>query len=1062
MPPLSTEEIIAGKVVRHSMQPQLVGVLTGQSMKALVAMAEVQWGLETRFEALHVLEALDNQEDSSFETLVARKRYELIELLRSLMTFEKLNGSLSNVMYSMRTAEIDFLAHQFVPVLKFVNSPLSRLLIADEVGLGKTIEAGLIWTECRARYQARRLLVVCPPTLVPKWIRELKNRFSIEAEYVDAAGLKGKFEQFERRGPTTSFALVTSYHAIRPRRQERKLLAPWLRFHNTDVEFTGEANEEARWGARPEFYKSLLEWEGKSSFLDLAVFDEAHLMKNTATANHFVGDILSSCSQSVLALSATPLTTKTRDLYALLKLVDPDMFHEEAIFTALSKRNIPAVRLTRELQKASIDSGKCLELLDQIPESSARNNLRSQIEEIEEIEALPESRKIDLLGKANRLNELGTFLSRTRKVELNTQVAIREPVTLDVHPSHEEMTLYNAVLAMIRQRVAEAGNNLSMFHLIAPALSMTSCLPVMAEKLRSGDYRWGDLDELAALDSAYTEGTTDLDFVGEDQDNYRGSLDILPTYDFEAFDSKYAKLRENLLERAPDEKIIIFAFFKPTLRYLERRLTQDGITCTMVTGDIKDMDERDRLLQNFQNEETRILLCSEVIAEGVDLQFCRVLVNYDLPWNPMRVEQRIGRIDRIGQKADSIVIINFNVHGTIDGSIVTQLHEKIGLFKDNVGDLDGIMGDHVNQLTLSLLANQLTPEQRDEKIRRTTEAIELEKSRIAEIDEESDTLLGLRSFLQNSVTKGQSLGRYIKPSELRLFAIEFFADCYEGQGACTLNWDTPEAHCLTLMFSFAALSDFETYLNAESLPWPQGFNKSTRMVTLAFDPAVHEKLRNTHRKLTLVNHVHPFVAWMIKSYQRRKQTWHPASAVQVASDSVPGGTYLYLIMRVLLKHPALTKEELLFRAVDVADRSPVDPLASEALINDVIERGASWVLSSGFDDFSGQLDTAFTTVTGDCARIHESFLEELELRINTKRSQIITHFERQIQTQNRRLESMISSNRARPQDITGTRTRIRNLETRFEEEISVLDATAEVSPEFKRVACGIIKVTPLS
>lgn len=1058
MPPLTTDEIIAEKVVRHTMQPQLVGVLTGRIMKALVIMAEVKWGLETKFEALQVLEALDIHEDNSFETLVAKKRYERIEFLRSLMTFEKLNGSLSNVMYSMHTAEIDFLAHQFVPVLKFVNSPLSRLLVADEVGLGKTIEAGLIWTECRARYNARRLLVVCPPTLVPKWIRELKNRFSIEAEYADADALRLKFEQFERRGPSTSFALVTSYHAIRPRRQERKLLSPWIRFHDTDVEFTGAVDEKAKWGPRPEFYKSLLEWEGKSSFLDLAVFDEAHLMKNTATANHFVGDVLSSCSQSVLALSATPLTTKTRDLYALLKLVDPDMFHEEAVFNDLSRRNIPAVRLVRELQKAVINQEKCLNLLDLIPESAARNNLRDHIQEVGDIQNLSESQKIGLLGKANRLNELGAFLSRTRKVELNVQVAIREPVTLDVYPSQEELALYNAVLAMIRQRVAEAGNNLSIFHLIAPALTMTSCLPVMAEKLRSGDYRWGDIDELATLDSIYTESSTDLAFVGEDQDSYQGVFEILPNYDFEANDSKYAKLRENLLERAPDEKIIIFAFFKQTLRYLQRRLTQDGIRCSLVTGDIKDMDERDQLLQKFQTEDTRILLCSEVIAEGVDLQFCRVLVNYDLPWNPMRVEQRIGRIDRIGQKADSIVIINFNVHGTIDGSIVTQLHAKIGLFKDNVGDLDGIMGEHVNQLTHELLANQLTPEQVEEKIRRTTEAIELEKSRIAEIDEESETLLGLRSFLQNSVTNGQSLGRYIKSSELRLFANEFFADCYEGQSACTLNWDTPQEHCLTFVFSFAALSDFEAYLSAESLAWPRGFDRMTRTVALTFDPDVHEKLRKTHKKLTLVNHLHPFVSWMIKSYQRRKKIWHPAAAVQVESDIVPSGVYIYLIMRVLIKHPALSKEELLYRVVNVEDHVSLESMVSEALINEVIERGTSWTLASGFHDYSEHLDTAFETVTQDCARIHESFLEELELRINTKRAQIKTHFERQIQTQYRRLENMITSARARPQDITGTRTRIANLEIRLQEELGLLDASTEVSPEFKRVACGIIKV----
>lgn len=1028
-------------------------------MSALVDMAEVQWGVETRFESLEVLEELSQSEDSSFESLVSNKRYERVEALRSLMTFEKLNGSLSNVMYSMRTAEIDFLAHQFVPVLKFVNSPLGRLLIADEVGLGKTIEAGLIWTECKARYKARRLLVVCPPTLVPKWIRELNNRFSINAEYVDAAGIKKAFDKFARIGPSTSFALVTSYHAMRPRRKERKLLSPWVRYHDTEVGYSSEEEPDSKWTDRAVFYRSLLEWEGKSPFLDLTVFDEAHMMKNTATANHFVGDVLSSSSQSVIALSATPLTTKTRDLYSLLKLVDPDMFHEEAVFNVLSKRNVPAIRLARELQKANIDRDECINLLEQIPKSSAKQSLLEEIQEAEDLTALPESRKIEMLGKANRLNELGMFLSRTRKIELNEQVAIREPVTLDVHPTEEELTLYNGVLALIRQRVAEAGRDLSIFHLIAPALTMTSCLPVMADRLKSGEFKWGDLNELSALDDAYSGGSSDMDFVGENQEKFSLSRDIVSTYDYEANDSKYSKLLENLIERSDDEKVIIFAFFKATLRYLERRLNEDGISCVLVTGDISEVEERDRLLRDFETESTRVLLCSEVVAEGVDLQFCRVVVNYDLPWNPMRVEQRIGRIDRIGQKADSIVIINFNVHGTIDGSIVSQLHHKIGLFQDNVGDLDGIMGDHVTSLTRELLSNELNAEQVDEKVRRTAQAIELEKTRIAEIDEESNSLLGLRSFLQSSVTSGQSLGRYIRPSELRLFADEFFADCYQGQSSCQLSWDTPDEECLTLVFSFDAMNDFEDYLNRNDHPWPRGFSRSSRKVEFTFDPAVHERIRSTNRKVIHINHVHPFVVWMIDSYQQQSREWHPASAVQVASDAVPQGAYLYLILRVILKHPTMSREELIFRVMNVDDGRALDSTVSESLVNEVIEHGTSWHISSGHLDYSDQLDKALDLVTQDCGAIHQSFLEDLEIRINTKRSQIKTHFDRQILTQERRLEGMIESGRARPQDITGTRTRLTNLMARREEELDQIDKETTVSPEFKRVACGIINVT---
>lgn len=1061
MPPLSESDIAPNVMVRHTVQPSQVGALTGKRMNAVVPMAEVRWGNATKFEAIQVLDLFDLSEDNSFETIIAKSRYDKIETIRSLMTFEKLSGTLSNVMYSMRTAEIKFFAHQFIPVMKFVNSPLSRLLIADEVGLGKTIEAGLIWTECRARYQARRLLIVCPPTLVPKWVRELRDRFSIEAEVTDAKDLRSKFERFEKLGPSQSFALVTSYHALRPRKSEKKILQPWLAFEASDVDFQSSIPIKD-WKPRPAFLRSLLEWEGKDPFLDLVVFDEAHLMKNTATSNHLVGDVISSSAQAVVALSATPLTNNSRDLYSLLKLIDPDMFRSESVFNDLRRRNLPAVRLAHEMARPEIDTSRCNELLAEIPESAARENLLQRLTILDKSELLREDQKIELLGKANRLNELGAFLTRTRKLEIKEHKATRDVVTLEINPTEQELAFYNSVLALIRQRVKEKGEMLSLFHLIAPALCMASCLPVMAEKLRSGESRWGDLEDLDALDTAFTEETDDSEFVGENQTSLLGDRSWLPTYDFEGNDTKYLKLKSELLERTQNEKIIIFAFFKGTLNYLKRRLEADGMKCLLVTGDIQDLNERDQRLRDFAKPDYRILLCSEVAAEGVDLQFCRVMVNYDLPWNPMRVEQRIGRIDRIGQVADSIVIINFHALGTIDGSIYAHLHSKIGVFEETIGDLEGIVGEHINRLTTELLSNSLTPAQADEKIRLAAEAIEREREVIAQIDEESDTLLGLRSYLQDSVNRGRSLGRYIKPSELRVFTEEFFAENYSGNASCQLNWDSPARDCLSLHLSFAAFQDFETYLNQQSLALPKGFNASSRSAVITHDPDVHETLKHKHRNLILANHLHPLVSWMSSRLESSQKCWHPASSLRLATASVPAGIYLFMVMRISLKHPVLSKEELLFRVIDVASDAVISISDSEALLNEVLDHGATWTSPTGHPDYTDAFGEVLHLLNKDCTQIHESFREELELRTNTKRSQIESHFRRQIETQERRLESMTTSLRARPQDLAGARTRIRNLKIRFAEEIENLDMAGEIQPQIARVACGLIKTTSVA
>jgi superfamily II DNA or RNA helicase len=1057
--PLASADIRPGLVVRHVHQPSKVGMLTGQSMVTVVPMAEVKWANQTQFEAVAALELFDVEEDTSFESLVRNRRYERIEALRSLMTFEKLSGSLSNVMYSMRTAEIQFFAHQFVPVLKFVNSPLSRLLIADEVGLGKTIEAGLIWTECRARYQARRLLVVCPPTLVPKWIRELQERFSIDAEFADAKSLRDRFDRFKQKGPSQSFALVTSYHALRPRKAEKRRLQPWMSVHGSDVRFEGSDNI-GTWPPRPAFFRSLMEWEGVP-FVDLVVFDEAHLMKNTATANHLVGDILSTSAQSVLALSATPLTTKTRDLYALMKLVDPDMFRSESQFNDLCRRNRAAVNLASQLSQTSIRIDRCLELLKEIPESAAQFNLHKHLNGITNASELTEDDRIKLLGKAVRLNELGSFMTRTRKVEITEHKATREAVTLDVEPTEQELIFYNSVLRLIRQRVAERGDALSLFHLIGPSLAMTSCLPVMAEKLRSGRTRWGDMEDLIDLEDAYGEAESGADFVGEDQSTILADREWLPQYDFEATDTKYIKLRNELLARSEDEKVIIFAFFKDTLAYLKRRLESDGLTCLLVTGDVTDVVERDRLLSEFQKPGYRVLLCSEVAAEGVDLQFCRVMVNYDLPWNPMRVEQRIGRIDRIGQLAKTIVIINFCVRGTIDGSIYFHLYQKIGVFNDTIGDLEGILGEHVNQLTHDLLTDELSPALAEEKIKLVAQAIARERALVAEIDEEAETLLGLRTYLQSNVRQGRSLGRYIKPTELRLFAIAYFQDTYTGTDSCQLNWDTPAEGCLRVTLSFRAMSDFESYLNRQDIPRPKEFSRETPIALLTFDPDVHESLKRKHRSLILANHLHPFVKWITSTYEHLRRSWHPASALRLATNEVPPGTYFYLVMRFSLKHPALSREELLFRVRNVGSSSTISLKESEALVNHAIDDGCSWVDSGGFEDWTTDFDAVWKELIQDCTELHTAFMEELELRLNSKRSQLESHFERRIESARRRLDSMYQSTQDRDQGIRVTKSQIKHLEDRLHEERAKLDSTTEAAPDFKRIACGLIKISAL-
>ena len=156
------------------------------------------------------------------------------------------------------------------------------------------------------------------------------------------------------------------------------------------------------------------------------------------------------------------------------------------------------------------------------------------------------------------------------------------------------------------------------------------------------------------------------------------------------FERFFAALRD-VLAQNPDAKVVVFSFFKRTLEYLQRQLSRAGISNALIHGDVGMRDRQRRMRKFWDDASLTVLLSSEVGGEGLDLQVGNVLFNYDLPWNPMRVEQRIGRLDRYGQKNDKILIYNFSMKGTIDEIILDRLYGRINLFERYIGDLEAIL-----------------------------------------------------------------------------------------------------------------------------------------------------------------------------------------------------------------------------------------------------------------------------------------------------------------------------------------------------------------------------------
>ena len=187
----------------------------------------------------------------------------------------------------------------------------------------------------------------------------------------------------------------------------------------------------------------------------------------------------------------------------------------------------------------------------------------------------------------------------------------------------------------------------------------------------------------------------------------------------------------------------------------------------MIHGGIS-IDERQKTIEKFRTDpEYRVLLSSEVGAEGLDFQFCDVLVNYDLPWNPMQVEQRIGRLDRFGQEAPLIRIYNFVIEDSVETRIFERLYRRIRIFERAIGDLEAILGEEIRKLSLDVIRADLTPEQEIEEAEKAALRIEeLQQAREA-LERQQDELVGQGAILDATVEDAVASGHVVHPEEVR-------------------------------------------------------------------------------------------------------------------------------------------------------------------------------------------------------------------------------------------------------------------------------------------------------
>ena len=783
--------------------------------------------------------------------------------IAATLTRAKLDEQLTDTVYSFGATRTVFRAYQFRPVMKLLRTGCDNMLIADEVGLGKTIEAGLIWTELDARRQADKVLVVCPSGLVDKWRQEMSERFGFEVDRLDAARLDELLEKFEADSVPARFRAVCSLERLRI------------------------------WGGLERLNRL-------APRFDLIIVDEAHALRNRGTLSHALGSQLSDWAGTLLFLSATPLNLGNDDLFNLLQLLNPDEFDDRYALEMQLEPNAVLNRIAASLAGQAVSNQDRREWLHSIRSLrfgspvTARPEYQ-QLDELLSLEGLRPAGRAKATRLIAELNTLSSVVTRTRKAEVDENKTVRDPREVTVDLTGAERRLYDAIHEWQRMR-AKVLNMPVHFIGQMPLRLAGSCLQAAKRQIigmnaDGGIDAWGDED--GAFDDTSISGEDGAAASDGDAFNDPHARDTPPVEVSNAaralgdVDTKFdvfVKALDGMVRRR--RKVLVFTFSRPAAAYLHDRLGARFQTCLLHGG--VPRAERSGIIRRFRDGDFDVMLATRVASEGLDFEFCSAVVNYDLPWNPMEVEQRIGRIDRFGQQEQKIHILNFHTPGTIETDIVARVHQRIGVFTSSIGELEPILRPQLPNLRQTMFDFKLSREERLHKIDKALTAIENQAHILKEVENAADLL----NVLDNAEVDGfenevRTTGRYVGQPELVWLLEDWAASapgaiCRRSEAGPWLNLTGNAAMAENLLGvqadrerSQSEIASLHTDLRNES------------EITLCLDQETARR-----RGADLLSVTHPLVRAALRS-PRAGRT--PYGAVRVRTAACEPGRYLVLV-----------------------------------------------------------------------------------------------------------------------------------------------------------------------
>lgn len=716
----------------------------------------------------------------------------LVELRRDVWRFIKMAPTLPNggERVGEATCSVTPWPHQVRAFSRLYEHWPPKLLIADEVGLGKTIQAGMVLRQAWLAGRAKRILVLAPKAVLKQWQIELREKFNLNWPIFDgqklmwypSPGMRGREVQFADRDTWhQQQVVIASSHLLRRSDRLAECLAaePW----------------------------------------DLIVLDEAHhARRRSAGASKEGGpnallrlmQSLRERTKGLVLLTATPMQVHPIEVWDLLSLlglpnewtaraflsffedvVEPNPSHEAfermaALFQATERAygQVPIEEGMRITGLSRLKAGKVLRALRDSASIPRRK-----------LETPERSAAVKLLRSTSPTRHLISrhtreLLRRYFKAgKLSTPIADREVQDEFIDLTGEERLLYEAVedyISSTYNNAAEEQRNAVGFVMTIYRRRLASSFQALAKTLQS------HLDAIGGGLGQKLQGLSDEDVPDDDPDDAMDSdeatkleqaaLVFEETADIQSLlnrilklppDTKLGKLTDAIASLRKDgyQQVMVFTQYTDTMDFLRdelRKVPQLSLMCFSGRGgEVPTQDggwrliSRDDAKRRFREKQADVLLCTDAAAEGLNFQFCGALINYDMPWNPMRVEQRIGRIDRLGQQYPIIKIVNFHYEGTVETDVYRALKTRINLFTAVVGKLQPILARLPQTIASRVLGGHHDQAGREAVVDEVQSGIEQAEQVGFDIDEVTQTDLE-EPYRPSPVLDMQDLDRVIR------------------------------------------------------------------------------------------------------------------------------------------------------------------------------------------------------------------------------------------------------------------------------------------------------------